>query len=100
MVNQMFDFLSNPMNGWISVSDDVAQSHANNGVLVFAAHKKINSHGHICLIIPGIIEKSGAWGKSVPKACNIGKDVFIGKKVSFAFTKEEMPTYFALGEMI
>ena len=100
LANQMFDFLSSPGNGWISVSDDVAQSHANNGVIVLASHKKEGSHGHICVIVPGIIEKSHTWGKAVPKCVNVGKDVFFGKKVSFAFTKEEMPVYFALGEMI
>lgn len=100
MANQMFDFMFDMKNGWISVSDDVAQNHANQGVIVIAAHKNDGAHGHVCLILPGILEKSHSYGKAVPKAVSIGKDVFYGKKVSFAFRAEEMPTYFALSSMI
>lgn len=98
--NEMFDFMGKPENGWVVVDDAVAQAHANSGVLVLAAHAVRGAHGHVCLILPGVLEKSSSWARSVPKCTNVGKDVFYGKKVSFAFTLKEMPTFFALGSMV
>ena len=95
--NEMHEFMINPQNGWIVVDDQVAQNHANNGVLVLASHS-YSEHGHICLILPGILERSMSYQKSVPKCANVGKDVFFGKRVSFAF--KEIPTYFCLGAMV
>lgn len=101
LANEMFDYMNKYENGWISIPDDfTAQSHANTGVLVMASSKNPSGNGHICLIIPGILEKSNSWGRAVPKVANVGKDVFFGKKVSFAFSVNEMPTYFALARMI
>jgi len=99
LANQMIAFMEAPQNGWIKVSDTVAQQHANNGVIVIAGHSK-EPHGHICLIIPGIMENSNSFKKDVPKCVNIGKDVFYGKRVSFAFRAEEMPNYYALAMQI
>jgi hypothetical protein len=98
--NQMILFMSTPKNGWISVSDDIAQQHANCGVIVIAGNAHLGGHGHVNLIIPGILEKSGEYGKAVPKCVNVGKDVFFGKKVSFAFRSSEEPTYYCLAGMI
>lgn len=98
--NQMVDFMSKYENGWISPpSEDVIQTHANNGVIVIAGTKG-REHGHVCLILPGILEKSGTWEKSVPKCVNIGRDVFFGKKLSFAFPANDQPTYFCMAGMI
>lgn len=97
--NRMHVYMEDPHHGWISVSDEVAQHHANNGVIVLAS-KPSEGDGHVCLIIPGILEKSTNWAKSVPKCANVGKDVFIGKKVSFAFQADNQPIYFALSGMI
>lgn len=98
--NQMVEFMSDYKNGWITNDDQNAQLRANEGVLVIAGRINFSSHGHVCLIIPGILEKSGSYGKAVPKCINVGRDVFIGKKVSYAFSAAEAPTYFALGGMI
>lgn len=98
--NQMHEFMNNPQNGWISVGEDVAQAHANIGVIVLASRANADGHGHVCLILPGILEKSGSWGKPVPKCANIGRDVFFGKKLSFSFIPSEMPVIFALAGMI
>ena len=97
--NEMDAFVSDPHNGWISVDDTTAQAHANSGVIVLAS-KAMNEHGHVCLILPGILEKSLSYGKAVPKCLNVGKDVFYGKKVSFAFQYQDMPKYWALAGMI
>lgn len=99
MANQMISYMDDATNGWIKVSDAVAQQHANSGVIVIAA-KAIEPHGHLCLIIPGLLENSNSYKKDVPKCVNIGKDVFYGKRVSWAFRSEEMPSYYALSQMI
>lgn len=99
--NDIISYMNAPENGWIQISDDVAQSHANTGVIVIAGRKKEGGHGHVSLIIPGLIEKAGSACKSVPKCVNIGKEVFIGKKLSFAFKYPyEEPTLYALAAMI
>lgn len=98
--NEIFDFMSDPKNGWLSVDEQVAQSHANNGAIVLAGWKNPTGHGHVCLVLPGILEKSGSYGRAVPKVCNIGKDVFFGKKLSFAFAPSQSPTLFVLSQMI
>lgn len=95
LANQMIEFMDDPKNGWIKVDDSVAQHHANSGVIVIAG-KIIQPHGHICLIVPGILENSNNYKKDVPKCVNVGKDVFFGKRVSYAFKAEDMPFYYAL----
>ena len=97
--NEMDSFMSDPKNGWIVIDETVAQTHANNGVIVLAS-KAMEGHGHVCLILPGILEKSGSWGKPVPKCVNVGKDVFFGKKLSFAFQAENIPTLYVLAGMV
>lgn len=99
--NQIVAFLSNPVNGWISPDDTVAQAHANVGVLVIAGWANASGHGHVNLIVPGILEKSNSAGKAVPKCCNVGADVFMGKRLSYAFAyPNERPAFFALAGMI
>lgn len=100
--NEMHLFMKDPKNGWMEIPDDaVIQSHANAGVLCLASWANPEGHGHVCLILPGILEKSSTWGgRSVPKVANIGKDVFYGKKLSFAFTLQSPPTFFAYSKMI
>ncbi len=99
--NQMFQKMSGTSSGWISVEDEVAQFHANAGVLVIAAWSNAAGHGHVNLIIPGLIENSNSAGKSVPKCANVGRDVFWGKRLSYAFSyPNEKPTLFALAEMV
>jgi len=99
MANQMHDFMSDPKNGWIEVSMEVGQNHANNGVVVIASHKD-DPHGHVCIVLPGILEQSYSWGAKVPKVVNIGGSVFFGKKLSYAFRANQKPTIFALAGMV
>ena len=100
LANEMVAFMSDMKNGWISVADEVAQNHANRGVIVIAGHAVQQGHGHVNFILPGILEKSLTWAKAVPKCVNVGKDVFFGKKVSFAFRADEIPEYFCLAQMV
>lgn len=100
--NDMISFMNDPTSGWISPADErVVQAHANNGVIVLAGWSNIKGHGHVCLVLPGILEQSNSAGKSVPKVANVGKDVFFGKRISYAFSfPDETPTYFAMAGMI
>lgn len=95
--NQMFDLMSQDYGDWRKIAQAAgAQELANTGALVAAAYKNELGHGHIATVIPGTAEPSSSWGSLAPKLFNVGKDVFIGKKASFAFQKNEMPTYFTL----
>lgn len=97
LANDMIDFMLDNKNGWMTVSGEVAQAHANSGVLVIAGQKS-DGHGHVCMVRPGEMLPSLNWGKKAPRVANIGKDVFIDKSASWAFKTE--PTFFALKEMI
>jgi hypothetical protein len=95
--NQMFDAMSDPNGDWRTITNALgAQDLANTGALVAASFKNETGHGHIATVIPGTAEPSASWGSPAPKLFNVGKDVFIGKKASFAFQKNEMPIYFTL----
>lgn len=98
--NEMVHFMATATNGWISVSEDVAQQHANDGVIVIAGWANLGGHGHVNFVLPGILEKSGEYGKSVPKCVNVGESVFFGKKISWAFRSDNPPTYYCLAGMI
>ncbi len=95
--NQMFDAMTKNFGEWRVVTSALgAQDLVNTGALVCAAFKNETGHGHIATVIPGTAEPSASWGSPAPKLFNVGKDIFIGKKASFAFQKNEMPTYFTL----
>jgi hypothetical protein len=100
LANEMVKFMSDPKNGWISVSDDVAQAHANSGVIVIAGWSNPEGHGHVALVLPGILEKSHSFGRAVPKIVNVGQDVFFGKRLSSGFSQQHMPSIHVLAGMI
>lgn len=85
---------------WQDVTADAAQFHANSGALVIAAWKNPIGRGHVCIVIPGMAEKSNSWNDIAPKVMNIGETNFIGKKASFAFSADRKPQFFALKSMI
>lgn len=93
LANHIYEMLANPKNGWLAVTGEVAQAHANEGDLVIAAQQS-NGHGHVCVVIPGEMEDSGSWAKKAPKVLNVGKSVFVGKRASHAFSSE--PEFFVL----
>lgn len=102
MANDIVNVMRDPSRGWISVDSDVAQSHANNGILVVAGWANPDGHGHVALIIPGIVEWSQSYQGNLPKCVSIGSPqaTFFGKKVSFAFVASQSPKFYALAEMI
>jgi hypothetical protein len=98
LANQMFDKMSEPEGDWMAVFADVAQYHANQGAIVIAGMKNKLGHGHVCIVRPGILQHSGKWQAPAPRVMNVGRDVFIDRKASFAF--REQPSYFVLKEMV
>jgi hypothetical protein len=98
--NEMVAFMSDTKNGWLTVDDPNAQAHANAGVIVIPGWSNPDGHGHVNLLIPGILEKSNSYGRAVPKCVNVGADVFFGKRISFAFGSDKQPQYFTLAAMV
>lgn len=97
LANQIFGALQT--NGdWQDVTADAAQYAANQGGLVIAAWKNPDSqqHGHVCVVMPGVLEESDSWKGPAPKVMNIGETNFIGKKASYAFSAERIPQFFVL----
>lgn len=76
---------------WSEVSMDKCQDLANEGTLIVAGIKA-EPHGHVNVICPGRAKTSGRWG-SVPSCANVGKDIFIGKGINWAFS--DMPKFWA-----
>lgn len=100
LANEIFDQLQT--NGdWHDVTPEASQYHANSGALVVVAWKNpAGGHGHVCVVCPGIAEKSESWGYFAPKVVNIGATNFIGKRASWAFGPDHRPKFFALKSMI
>ena len=97
LANQMFDAMNDPDGDWRPLPHgQAAQQAANAGNLVIAGYKNSDGHGHVAVVIPGYVERSAAWGDLAPKIMNVGKDVWIGRIASFAFSKAELPTFFTL----
>jgi len=93
LANDMIDIMSINPTIWRHIpNSNAAQALANAGALVVACEKNPEGHGHVCVAIPGNIEYSGTWKSVAPRVMNIGKDVFIGKKASWAF--QQPPSYF------
>jgi len=98
LANFMYAAMNNPDGDWRQIDAVMAQHMANAGCLVAAADANVGRPGHVCVVVPGETEHSGSFGYAVPKVMNIGKDVFIGKKVSYAFPSSDKPDYFCLKE--
>lgn len=68
-----------------------AQQAANENKAVVAVYQNASAVGHVALILPGELEASGSWGLNVPSTASFflpepGRS-FVGKGLSFAFTK-------------
>lgn len=83
LANQIIDLLISS-DAWLEVQMEQCQDMANRGTLIIAGFKN-DPHGHVNVICPGKEKDSGRWGK-VPSVANVGKDVFIGKGLSWAFS--------------
>lgn len=91
VANQIIDLLSTH-DQWSEVPMSKAQELANKGTLIVAGFKA-DPHGHIDVVCPGREKTSGRWGQ-VPSVANVGKEVFVGKGINWAFG--EIPKLYAL----
>lgn len=90
MANEIVDLMASS-DQWSETPLDKCQFLANQGTLVIAGLKG-NPHGHVNVICPGKDKTSGRWG-IVPSVANVGKDVFIGKGINWAFS--DLPKFWA-----
>lgn len=90
LANQIIDLMVSS-DQWTETPLEKCQFLANQGTLVIAA-LKADPHGHINIICPGKEKTSGRWGL-VPSCANVGKEVFIGKGINWAFS--DMPKFYA-----
>lgn len=90
LANQIIDLISEHEQ-WSDCPIEKAQDLANEGTLILAC-LKADPHGHVNVICPGKMKTSGRWG-NVPSVANVGKENFIGKGLSWAFS--DMPKLYA-----
>lgn len=90
LANQVIDYIAES-ESWSEVPIEKCQGLANTGTLIIAA-LKTDPHGHVNIICPGREKTSGRWG-NVPSCANVGKDIFIGKGINWAFS--DMPKFYA-----
>lgn len=91
LANEMINLMETS-DQWTETAMEKCQFLANQGTLVIAAFKE-DPHGHVAVVCPGKEKISGRWGV-VPSIANVGKEVFIGKGLSWAFSS--MPKFYAL----
>jgi hypothetical protein len=90
LANDMISHFETSGN-WTLLAMDKAQWIASVGSLVIACEKAV-PHGHVCVIIPGIEQRSIHWATPAPICANVGREVFIGKGVNWAF--REVPKFY------
>lgn len=90
MANQIVDYMAGS-DQWTETAMEKCQFLANQGTLVIAGMKE-DIHGHVCVVVPGKDKTSGRYG-IVPSVANVGKEIFIGKGVNWAFSS--MPKFWA-----
>ena len=95
MIRDMHLYISkSPM--WVPRDINSAHLAAECGGLVLALWSDPKPFGdHGCIVIPGDRQWSESWEMKVPICANVGKTNFYGKKLSYAFTKEQMPEFYA-----
>ncbi|HEY3404667.1 MAG TPA: hypothetical protein VGK59_14860 [Ohtaekwangia sp.] len=68
-----------------------AQDHANSKKAVVAVYMNESGIGHVVVITPGQLQRSGSWGLDVPNAASFfptqPDKSFVDKGLSFAFGK-------------
>jgi len=47
-------------------------------------------HGHVCILLPGDLVRSGKWNCTIPKCANIGGSNFWDRGVNYAFKSEPL----------
>lgn len=80
---------------WCEVLETQAQTDANQEKLVIAGWQ--SSHegygGHVCIVIPGMMQNSPSHGIMLPTVANVGVSNFHWNHAGFAFSKEKRPRF-------
>lgn len=95
LANDIIDLLEKS-DQWSEVQMEQCQFLANQGSLVIAGLRD-DPHGHVNIICPGNEKTSGRW-KKVPSCANVGKDIFIGKGINWAFS--DLPKFYAWRQLL
>jgi len=95
LANDMIDLMAKS-DQWTEVQMEKCQFLANQGSLVVAGLKDL-PHGHVNIICPGKEKTSSRWGM-VPSCANVGKDVFIGRGINWAFS--DLPKFYAWRQLL
>lgn len=89
LANEIIDLISDHPQ-WSEIPQEKAQDLANGGSLIIAG-LKADVHGHVAIVCPGKSKDSGRWGSCATLA-NVGKEVWIGKGWSWAFS--DLPKFY------
>ena len=94
MANQIVDFMECHPEEWEKIDISKAQETCNSGRLVICG-LKMDVHGHVAVVRPGVAGLSVKWGNSpVPKVVNIGSKNMIGKSINWVMA--DKPNAYAL----
>ncbi len=99
--NQIHEFVSTKPDIWTKLGNASdqnalleAQGYANIGKAVLAVLKNSSGSGHVAIIIPGELSNSSDWSLKVPNSAsfflNKPEKSYVGKKLSYAFSKKNL----------
>lgn len=97
-VTEISDYL-NSGTEWRSLGKDPdqtalteAQNYANDQNAVLAVYMSEDKTGHVSLILPGELNKSGSWGLEAPNSASFfisnAQKSYVNKSLSYSFTKD------------
>lgn len=96
--NEMADYVKIHTDKWTELGDassqqalKEAQGYANIRKAVIAIQQNPDGHGHVVLIVPGILQKSGSWNLDCPNSAsfflNQPAKSYVSRHLGFAFAK-------------
>jgi len=74
------------------ITPEEAVAYAKKGVTVIAGVTE-KGHGHVAIVAPMKMERSGSWGRNVPYVFNVGADNGV-MKASDAFSSRNKPRFY------
>ncbi len=100
--NEIYDYLNTNNKQWIKMgmADNQktlseAQDYANQGYVVVAVYSN-KPHGHIAIVLPGVLKSSSKWNLNVPNSAsffmNLPDNSYINLPLSYAFNNEMYKT--------
>jgi hypothetical protein len=100
MINEIVEYLGDSKQ-WTKIGQGYeqaalaeAQSNANAKKAVIAVYMNASGAGHIALILPGDLQRSGSWGLDVPNSVSFlmmePQRSYVGKGLSYAFAKNHL----------